>query len=452
MFKNLGGKFSQAIDRLTSRGILTEKDVDEALRSIRIALLEADVALSVAKDFVVKVREKAIGSDVIKSIRPGQMVVKIVHDQLVEMLGSEQADINLATTPPAVILMAGLQGSGKTTSTAKLAAFLHEKKRKKVLMTSVDIYRPAAQQQLQVLGEQIKVDTVPIIPGEAPLAIAERSLKQARLQHYDVLLVDTAGRLHIDNELMEELSSLQSYLNPIEIMLVVDALTGQDAVNIATSFKEKVPLTGIILTRIDGDSRGGAALSMRAITGCPIKFVGVGEKTSEFQPFYPDRIASRILDMGDIVSLVEKAASAIDADETEKMAKRLQKGLFDLDDLAAQLKNLKKMGNLGSVLGMLPGMGKMQQQIQDANINDDTVKHQEAILSSMTPKERKNPDLINGSRRLRIAKGAGVSVQEVNQLLKRFKDMQTMMKRFSKMDKKTMMRSGFGNLFPKNSS
>ncbi|MBL0319931.1 MAG: signal recognition particle protein [Alphaproteobacteria bacterium] len=449
MFKNLGNHINRAMDRLTGRGLLTEKDVDEALRDIRIALLEADVSLAVAKDFVARVREKAIGADVVKSIRPGQMVVKIVHDELVLMLGSEQSDINLTTVPPAVILMVGLQGSGKTTSTAKLADYLTKKLGRKAMMSSVDIYRPAAQHQLEVLGKQINVETVPIIEGQKPLAIAERSLKLAQAQHADVLLVDTAGRLHVDEALMDELVQLQGLLKPVEILLVVDALTGQDAVNIAKSFTERLPLTGVILTRIDGDSRGGAALSMRAVTGCPVKFVGVGEKINEFEPFYPDRIASRILDMGDIVSLVEKAATAIDQDEAEKLAKRMQKGKFDLNDLAAQLRNLKKMGGLGGLMGMLPGMGRIQQQMQDANINDSVITKQEAILSSMTDQERQNPDLINASRKRRIAKGSGTTVQEINQLLKRFKDMQTMMKRFSKMDKKAMMRAGLANLMPK---
>lgn len=445
MFQNLSDRLSGVFKRLTSKGLLSEADVDEAMREVRIALLEADVALPVAKEFIAKVKEKAIGQEVVRSVSPGQMVVKIVSDQLVELLGQGDAELNISVTPPAVILMAGLQGSGKTTSTAKLALRLREKQKKKVLVASLDVQRPAAQQQLEVLAGQVGVTSLPIIAGQKPEAIAERALKMAKLEGFDVLLLDTAGRLHVDAELMDELKRVHDLTRPHEVLLVADAMTGQDAVTIARQFKEQVPLTGIVLTRVDGDARGGAALSMAQVTGCPVKFMGVGEKVTEFEPFHAERIASRILDMGDVVSLVERAVENIDKAEAEAMAKKLQKGEFDLDDLASQLRQMKKMGGISSMLGMLPGMGQLKQKLGDMPVDDKALLRQEAILSSMTAKERRSPDLLNASRKKRVAAGSGTSVQDVNRLLKQHKQMQTMMKQLKKMGPKGMMRM-MGNM------
>lgn len=450
MFDNLSSNFSKIFDKLRGRGFLTEADVDAAMREIRIALLEADVALPVAKEFIQAVKEKAIGQEVLKSISPGQMVVKLVYDHLKTLLGSEQSAINLATTPPAVIMMVGLQGSGKTTSTGKIALWLKNKQNKKVLLASLDTRRPAAQEQLATLGKQVGVVTLPIIVGEDPIKITRRALEMGRLEGYDVVMLDTAGRLHIDSELMQELQEVKAISQPIETMLVADSLTGQDAVNVAREFNGQVGVTGIVLTRIDGDGRGGAALSMRQVTGCPIKFLGVGEKPSDMEVFHPERIASRILGMGDVVSLVEKAAETIDQQEAIDLAKKVKKGKFDLEDLASQIKNLKKMGGIGSLMGMLPGIGKIKQQLADAPIDESMLGRQLAIISSMTLKERRNADLISGSRKRRIAAGSGVTVQDVNRLLKQYKDMATMMKKFSRMDKKSLMRMGFGKMMPKN--
>jgi signal recognition particle subunit SRP54 len=440
MFTSLSDRLTGVFKRLTSKGLLQEADVDEAMREVRIALLEADVALPVVKDFIAKVKEKAIGQAVVRSVSPGQMVIKIVHDQLVELLQGGEGELNLTTTPPAVVLMVGLQGSGKTTSTAKLAKRLSTKSNKKILLASLDVQRPAAQHQLEVLAGQVGVTSLPIVAGEQPLKITERALKTAKLEGYDVLLLDTAGRLHVDEELMAELVNVQKLAKPIETLLVADALTGQDAVRVAQAFHVQVPLTGIILTRMDGDGRGGAALSMKSVTGCPIKFMGMGEKLDALEPFHAERIASRMLDMGDVVSLVERAAEMIDADEAEKMAKKLQKGEFDLDDLAQQLKQMQKMGGLSSMLGMLPGIGQMKKQLEGANLDDRMLLRQQAILSSMTAKERKKPDLINGSRRKRIAAGSGTSVQDVNRLMKQHKQMQGMMKQLKKLGPKGMMK------------
>lgn len=448
MFNKLSEKITGVLGKLKGRGILSEADIDAALREVRIALLEADVALPVVKQFTQSLKEKALGAEVIKSISPAQMVIKLVQDHLTELLGSTHAEINLNAAPPVVILMVGLQGSGKTTSTGKLALRLKNRYRKKVLTASLDIYRPAAQQQLEVVSSQAEVGSLPIVEGEKPLDITKRALETGRLEGYDVILLDTAGRLHIDEELMAELKAVRDLAKPHETLLVADALTGQDAVNIATQFHEKIGLTGIILTRLDGDGRGGAALSMRSVTAQPIKFAGIGEKLTDFEEFYPDRIASRILDMGDVVSLVEKAAEAIDKDEAEAMAARMQKGTFDFNDLLAQLRNMKKIGGMGGIMNLLPGMGKIKQQLADANIDENILKRQEAIIMSMTEKERQNPKLLGGSRKMRIAKGSGTTVQDINKLFKAWQQMETMMKQMKKLGKSGMMRGGLKNLFP----
>ncbi|MGB0750059.1 MAG: signal recognition particle protein [Magnetospiraceae bacterium] len=442
MFENLSGKLGEVFERLKKRGALTEEDVSAALREVRLALLEADVALPVVKSFIAGVQEKAVGQEVLRSVTPGQMVVKIVHDHLIETLSAEDAALNLNTEPPAAILVVGLQGSGKTTTTAKLGALLSRRERKKVLMASLDIYRPAAQQQLEVLGTQAEVATLPIVFGEQPVAIAKRAMTAGRLEGYDVVLLDTAGRLHIDMALMAEVAAVRDVAKPVETLLVADAMTGQDAVTIAQEFNSKVGITGLVLTRVDGDARGGAALSMTGVTGKPIKYLGTGEKLDGIEAFHADRIAGRILGMGDVVSLVEKAAETIEKEEAERMAKKVMKGEFDLDDLLKQLRQIKKMGSMEGLLGMLPGVGKMKQQIADANIDDKAIARQEAIILSMTAKERRNPKLLNGSRRKRIAAGSGTTVPEVNRLLKQYKQMNTVMKKVGKMGKKSFLRSG----------
>ncbi len=445
MFESLSNKLGDVFERLKKRGALTEADVSEALREVRVALLEADVALPVVKDFIAKVKERAVGQDVVRSITPGQMVVKIVHDTLVETLGTAE-DINLVGVPPVPVLMVGLQGSGKTTTSGKLALRLRGKERKKVLLASLDVYRPAAQQQLEILAGQAEVGSLPIVVGELPVAIARRAMDVGRREGYDVVILDTAGRLHIDEQLMAEVAAVRDAVKPVETLLVVDAMTGQDAVNVAREFNEKVGVTGMVLTRVDGDARGGAALSMRAVTGRPIKFLGAGEKLDALEVFHPDRVAGRILDMGDVVSLVEKAMESFEHDEAEKLAARMAKGKFDLDDMAAQFRQMKKMGDLKGMLGMLPGMGKMKSQIENANIDPRLINRQEAIILSMTKAERKNPDLIKASRKRRIAEGAGVSVQDVNKLLKSYQQMADVMKKISKMGKKGLMRAGLGSL------
>ncbi|MEQ8354955.1 MAG: signal recognition particle protein [Kiloniellaceae bacterium] len=449
MFDSLQERLSGVFDKLTRRGALSEADVTAALREVRVALLEADVALPVVKDFVDGVREKAVGQEVLRSVTPGQMVVKIVHDHLIETLGSESVGLDLNAVPPVGIMLVGLQGSGKTTSCAKIARRLQEREKKKVLMASLDVRRPAAQEQLKVLGEQALVATLPVVAGEPPVAIAKRAMQTGALQGYDVVLLDTAGRLAIDEELMAEVAAVRDAAKPHESLLVADAMTGQDAVTVATAFKDRVGLTGIVLTRVDGDARGGAALSMRAVTGCPIKLIGVGEKLDALEGFHPDRVASRILGMGDVVSLVEKAAENIEQDEAEKLARKLQKGTFDLDDFAKQLQQMQKMGGLSSLMGMMPGMKSAQlQQIKNAKLDDGMVKRQLALLSSMTPVERRKPDIIKASRKQRIAAGSGTTVQEVNKLLKQHKDATRMMKRVQKMGKKGMMRGGLPGLMP----
>jgi signal recognition particle subunit SRP54 len=453
MFESLSGKLGEVFERLRKRGALTEADVAEALREVRVALLEADVALPVVKTFIDGVKAKAVGQEVLRSVTPGQMVIKIVHDHLVEMLGGagEGADLDFNAVPPVPVLMVGLQGSGKTTSTAKIALRLQNKDRKKVLMASLDVYRPAAQEQLRILGEQTGVATLPVVAGQMPVDIAKRALQAAKLGGYDVLMLDTAGRLHIDETLMLEVAAVRDAVQPHETLLVADSLTGQDAVNVAKSFNERVGVTGIVLTRVDGDGRGGAALSMRAVTGKPIKLIGVGEKTDALETFHPERIAQRILGMGDIVSLVEKAAETIEKEEAERLAARMQKGQFDLEDMAKQLQQLRKMGGMSGVMNLLPGVGKIKQQMANANIDETVIKRQEAIIGSMTREERKNPKVIHASRKKRIAAGSGTSVQDVNKLLKQHLQMSDMMKRMSKLGQKGFTRSimaGMGGGFP----
>lgn len=448
MFDTLAEKLSGVFDRLARRGALTESDVDTAMREIRIALLEADVALPVVKDFVAKVREQAVGQAVVKSVTPSQMVVKIVNDALVETLGGENAALDLNAPAPVPVLMVGLQGSGKTTTSAKLALRL-KKDKKRVLLASLDVYRPAAQEQLAQLGKQIDVAVLPVIAGEKPKAIAARAMAEAK-KGYDVVILDTAGRLHIDLDMMAEVAEVRALVNPHETLLVVDALAGQDAANIAREFNEKIGITGIVLTRIDGDSRGGAALSMRAVTGRPIKFLGAGEKVEALEPFHPDRLAGRILGMGDVVSLVETAAEKMDKDEAERVAKRMMDGRFDLNDLLSQLRQMQKMGDLKGLLGLIPGMGKFKAQIDAAKIDDKVFKRQEAIILSMTPRERRNPDIIKASRKKRIADGCGLTVQEVNKLLKQYDQMADMMKKVKKMGKRGLfggLPGGFGGGF-----
>ncbi|MEZ5919855.1 MAG: signal recognition particle protein [Parvularculaceae bacterium] len=435
MFESLSDRLGGIFEKLRGRGALEEKDVDAALREVRIALLEADVALPVAKDFISKVRERAVGAEILRSVTPGQQVVKIVHDALVDTLGGDASDgaLDLAMAPPAPILMVGLQGSGKTTTTAKIANRLQTREKKRVLMASLDTRRPAAMEQLKVLGEQTGVKTLPIVAGQTPPQIASRAMEAARLGGFDVVMLDTAGRLSIDEELMGEVAEIHHLTQPIETLLVVDSLTGQDAVNTAEKFKERLPVTGVVLTRVDGDARGGAALSMRAVTGKPIKFIGVGEKFDAIDTFDAHRMAGRILGMGDIVSLVEKASEQIDAEKAAKAAKRMAKGEFDLNDLADQFRQMRSMGGMGAILGLLPGMGKMKKAVDAAGgFDDKEIKRQEAIISSMTKQERKKPALMNAKRKIRVAAGSGTSVQEVNKLLKAHRQMADMMKKLGK--------------------
>ena len=450
MFESLSDRLGGIFDGLKRRGALKESDVSEAMREVRVALLEADVALPVVKDFVRTVKEKAVGHEVLKSVTPGQQVIKIVNDEMVAMLGAEASTVNTIGVPPTAILMVGLQGSGKTTTTAKLAKRLTEKDKKKVLMASLDVRRPAAQEQLRILGEQTGVKTLPIIEGQMPVDIAKRAMASAKLQGFDVVMLDTAGRLHIDQSLMAEVIAVRDATQPIETLLVADSLTGQDAVNVAKEFDTQVGITGVALTRMDGDGRGGAALSMRAVTGKPIKLVGTGEKMDALEDFHPERVASRILGMGDVVSLVEKAAETIDEEDAKKMAKKMAKGEFDLDDLRSQLQQMSKMGGMKSILGMLPGMGKLKGAIGKSGADDKMFKQQEAIISSMTKTERKKPKLINASRKKRIAAGSGMQVQDVNKLLKMHMQMAKMMKKMTKMGKggKMPQMPGMGGMGP----
>ena len=436
MFDGLQSKLSDIFDGLKKRGALKEADVDAALRDIRVALLEADVALPVVKEFVDGVREKAVGQEVLRSIQPGQQVVKIVHDHMVEMLGGNVPEaLRIDTNPPVAILMVGLQGSGKTTTSAKIALRLTTREKKKVLMASLDIHRPAAQKQLQQLGTQTEVQVLAPIFGEQPVAIAKRAMHTGRIEGYDVVILDTAGRLHIDQELMGEVKQVRDVANPTETLLVVDAMTGQDAVNLAREFDEKVGITGIVLTRVDGDARGGAALSMRSVTGKPIKLLGTGEKMDALDAFDASRIAGSILGMGDVVGLVERAQQVVEEEDAEKLAKKMMKGEFTLEDMVDQFRKIRQMGSLEGILGMLPGAKNIKQQMAGANVDDKMLSHQEAIILAMTHKERRNPKLLNGSRRRRIATGSGTTVQEVNRVLKQHKQMSQFMKKAGKMGK-----------------
>ena len=452
MFEGLSDRLGAIFDRLKKRGALTEADVTEALREVRIALLEADVALPVVKDFINGVKARAVGQEVLRSVTPAQMVVKIVHDHLVELLKGGEADeklragegagIHLGASPPVPVLLVGLQGSGKTTTAGKLAIRLKKRERKKVLLASLDVYRPAAQRQLAILGQQTDTASLDIVEGEAPVAIARRAMDTARRQGFDVVILDTAGRLAIDEAMMAEAAEVKAAVNPTETLLVADALTGQDAVTLARAFHEKVGLTGLILTRVDGDARGGAALSMRAATGCPIRLLGVGEKLDAIETFDPQRIAGRILGMGDVVGLVERASEFIEKEDAEALAKKLVKGEFTLDDMAQQFRQIRKLGDVKGLLGMLPGVAKMKKQIAEANIDDRTIARQEAIIMAMTPAERGQPKLLNASRRRRIARGSGTTVQDVNRLLKQHQQMGEMMKKIGKLGRRGLLGKG----------
>jgi len=446
MFENLTGRLQATLKRLRGEARLTEANITEALRDVRMALLEADVALPVVKSFIDEVRAKAIGQEVLSSLTPGQAVIKVVYDALVALMGEQNERLQLKSRPPAVVLMAGLQGSGKTTSTAKLARYLIEREKKRVLLVSVDVYRPAAIDQLQRLADQVGAQWFPSRPDQKPADIARAALDHARVSASDVLIVDTAGRLHVDAAMMDEIRELQSVLEPVETLFVVDSMTGQDAVNTAKAFNEALPLTGVILTKTDGDARGGAALSVRRVTGKPIKFLGVGEKTDALEPFYPDRLASRILGMGDVLSLVEQAQRSVDQDKAQQLARKITKGTgFDLDDFREQLLQMEKMGGITSLMDKMPGMSQMPnaEQLQQG---EKQMRRLVAIINSMTPEERRRPDIIRGSRKRRIASGSGTQVQDVNRLLKQFGDMQTMMKRFGKGGMQKMLRGLKGRL------
>ncbi|MBK1635901.1 signal recognition particle protein [Rhodovulum adriaticum] len=450
MFESLSDRLSGVFDRLTKQGALSEDDVKTALREVRVALLEADVSLPVARSFVKSVQDKATGQAVTKSVTPGQQVVKIVHDELVNVLTGEGEPGHLKIdNPPAPILMVGLQGGGKTTTTAKLAKRLKEVNGKRVLMASLDVNRPAAMEQLAILGKQIEVDTLPIVPGQRPVDIAKRAKQQAAMGGYDVYMLDTAGRLSIDEELMAEVEAVRDVANPRETLLVVDGLTGQDAVHTAENFDERIGISGVILTRMDGDGRGGAALSMRAVTGKPIKYVGLGEKLDAIEEFHPERIAGRILGMGDIVSLVEKAQATLEAEQAERMMKRFQKGQFNMNDLRMQLEQMLKMGGMEGIMGMMPGMGKMAKQMETAGFDDSILRRQIALIQSMTKKERANPQILQASRKKRIAKGAGLEVQELNRLLKMHRQMADMMKKLGKKGGRAMLKKAMGGLMGK---
>ncbi len=453
MLDNFSNKFTKIFNTVSGKKFVSEDDLAATMREIRIALLEADVSLSIAKDFIEKVKAEALGQQVIKSVSAGQMIIKIVHDELVKLLGSERAEINFNAQPPVIIMLVGLQGAGKTTTSGKLALRLKNKNHKKVLLASLDTYRPAAQTQLEILANKISVDSLEIIPSENPLQITKRAINKAKEVGHDVIILDTAGRTHVNEELMQELIAIKKLANPTEILLVVDAMIGQDAVNVAKIFNEKLQLSGTILTRLDGDSRGGAALTMKAATNCPIKFIGVGEKSDELEEFNPDRIASRIVGMGDVVSLVEKAQEMFDMDEMEKSAKKMQKGHFDLNDLLSQIRNMRKMGGIGSMMKFLPGMSQLKEHIGKLGDAEKEMLRQEALILSMTKKERRNPDILNSSRKHRIARGAGSTIQEVNRLLKKYKQMQKMMGKLGKISPAQMQEmmkehgsSGFGGM------
>mgnify|MGYP002821795829 CR=1 FL=1 len=450
MFENLSERLSGVFDRLTKQGALSEDDVKTALREVRVALLEADVSLPVAREFVKKVQDQATGQAVTRSVTPGQQVVKIVHDALVDTLTGEEDPGKLKIdNPPAPVLMVGLQGGGKTTTTAKLAKRLKEKEGKRVLMASLDVYRPAAMDQLAVLGAQIGVDTLPIVPGQKPVDIAKRAKQQATMGGYDVYMLDTAGRLQIDEVLMQEVEDVRDVVKPRETLLVVDGLTGQVAVEVAEEFDRKIGISGVVLTRMDGDGRGGAALSMRAVTGKPIRFVGLGEKMDALETFEPERIAGRILGMGDIVSLVEKAQETIEAEQAERMMRRFKKGQFNMNDLKMQLEQMMKMGGMESIMSMMPGMGKMAKQVQEAGFDDKVIRQQVALINSMTKKERANPQILQASRKKRIAAGAGMEVSDLNKLLKMQRQMSDVMKKMGKMGKGGMLKQAMRGMFGK---
>lgn len=451
MFESLTDKLSQAFSKITSRGVLNEKDIDDAMREIRIALLEADVSLPVVKSFIAQVKTEALGEKVVKSVKPGQMVVKIVHDELVKLLGAESTELNFNAPAPVCMMLVGLQGSGKTTTAAKIAKRL--KKNKRILLASLDVYRPAAQEQLAQLGKQIEVDVLPIVAGQKPLEITKRALQTAKTGVYDLLILDTAGRLQIDEALMQEAAEVKKLAEPTETLLVADALIGQEACNVAKEFNEKIGITGLILTRIDGNSRAGAALSMKMVSGAAIKFLGTGEKLDEIEEFHADRIAGRILGQGDVVSLVEKAIENVDHAEAEKMAGKMMSGAFDLNDMLNQMRQMQKIGSMGSILGMIPGLSKFKSQIEESGVCDNLVKKQEAIILSMTKEERAHPSIIKASRKRRIALGSGTDVHDVNVLLKSYEQMSGMMKKMGKFGSlsamsKLMKNSPFGAMMP----
>ncbi len=438
MFDNFSSKITKIFDTISGKKFISEDDLNATMREIRVALLEADVSLPIAKDFIEKIKAEALGQRVVKSVSPGQMIVKIVHDELVKLLGGEKSEINFNNKPPIIILMVGLQGAGKTTTSGKLALRLKNKNHKKVLLASLDTHRPAAAEQLKILAQKISVDCDEFNSAKKPLFLAKKAVQKAIEGGYEVLILDTAGRTHINDEMMQELQEISETVNPMETLLVVDSMIGQDAVNVAKNFSQKLQLSGIILTRLDGDARGGAALTMKAAANQPIKFIGVGEKIDELDEFNPERIASRIIGMGDVVSLVEKAQEIFDAKEMEKAAKKMQKGQFDFNDLLSQIRNMKKMGGLGSIINLLPGAGKIKEHLGKLNGFEKEIKLQEALILSMTKKERANPGILNSSRKHRVAKGAGSTIQEVNRLLKKYKQMQKMMKKFGKIDPKKM--------------
>ncbi|EMI5490912.1 signal recognition particle protein [Providencia stuartii] len=448
MFDNLTDRLSRTLRNISGRGRLTDDNIKDTLREVRMALLEADVALPVVREFIQKVKDSAVGQDVNKSLTPGQEFIKIVQNELTNAMGEENHQLNLSAQPPAVVLMAGLQGAGKTTSVAKLGKHLKEKQKKKVLVVSADVYRPAAIKQLETLAQSVGIDFFPSDAQEKPAAIVQKALKHAQLQFYDVLLVDTAGRLHVDEAMMDEIKEVHRIINPVETLFVVDAMTGQDAANTAKAFNEALPLTGVVLTKVDGDARGGAALSIRAITGKPIKFLGVGEKTDALEPFHPERVASRILGMGDVLSLIEEIEHKVDRDEAEKLAKKLKTGdSFDLNDFLNQLKQMRNMGGMASMMSKIPGMSQVPDAVK-SQMDDKITIRMEAIINSMTRKEREKPEIIKGSRKRRIAAGSGTNVQEVNRLLKQFDDMQRMMKKMKKGGLAKMMRGMKGMMPP----
>jgi signal recognition particle subunit SRP54 len=448
MFGQISQSFGKIFDQLRGRATINEDDIDRTMREIRVALLEADVALPVVRQLIERIKTEALGAHVVQSLSPGQVIIKIVHDQLASMLHSDEEALKFDTAGPSVFLLAGLQGAGKTTTAAKLAFYLKSKLKKKVFMASLDVYRPAAREQLAVLGRELDITTLPIDLNETNVTtLAKQALHEGKKGGFDIILLDTAGRLHTNEALMDELIAVKKIASPIETLLVADALTGQDSVNIAKSFHDTVGLTGIILTRMDADGRGGAALSMRQVTGCPIKWMGCGEKPSELEPFHSERIASRILGMGDVVSLVERAQEAFADQDAEKMAKKLQKGIFDLNDLASQIKTIRKMGGMSSMLGMLPGMGKIKDALNEKGMDESILNRQLAMISSMTPRERRNPDLLNASRKRRIAAGSGVQVHELNRLLKQHMEMARMLKKLKGMDPSKLKRGGMGKLF-----